>query len=49
VLKFCKILEIDVDMAGAGGARIRDGKIVAKLREMEQGQMPASRMKIISI
>ncbi|VVB53986.1 PAC2 family protein [uncultured archaeon] len=43
VLKvLCKILEIEVDMAALEERASEMEKIVAKLREMEQGQMPAS-------
>ncbi|MDO9097498.1 MAG: PAC2 family protein, partial [Candidatus Methanoperedens sp.] len=43
VLKvLCKILEIDVDMAALEERAAEMEKIVAKLREMEQGQMPGS-------
>ncbi|MCZ7382340.1 MAG: proteasome assembly chaperone family protein [Candidatus Methanoperedens sp.] len=41
VLKvLCKVLEIDVDMAALEERAAEMEKIVAKLREMEQGQMP---------
>ncbi len=43
VLKvLCKILEIDVDMQPLEERAAEMEKIVAKLREMEQGQMPGS-------
>ncbi|MCX9086617.1 MAG: PAC2 family protein, partial [Candidatus Methanoperedens sp.] len=43
VLKvLCKVLEIEVDMAALEERASEMEKIVAKLREMEQGQMPAS-------
>jgi uncharacterized protein (TIGR00162 family) len=43
VLKMlCKILEIDVDMQALVERASEMEKIVAKLREMEQGQMPVS-------
>ncbi|MFZ3382664.1 MAG: proteasome assembly chaperone family protein [Candidatus Methanoperedens sp.] len=43
VLKvLCKILDIKVDMAPLEERAAEMEKIVAKLREMEQGQMPAS-------
>jgi uncharacterized protein (TIGR00162 family) len=43
VLKvLCKILEIEVDMAALEERASEMEKIVAKLREMEQGQMPSS-------
>ncbi|MDP2766612.1 MAG: proteasome assembly chaperone family protein [Candidatus Methanoperedens sp.] len=43
VLKvLCKILEIDVDMAALEERAAEMEKVVAKLREMEHGQMPGS-------